>query len=304
MAIDPNLVKLAETKAGDPPVLEGSTPAERLAAAQADARAILLKYVDNLDDYDLNAARANIEEVESWCNGHNDELQTSMKAGNDLPSALQLSLGSAKAQSFILSLYSVAVNNAAVHLTGSGQRAVEQQLVIDGTQVTATLMNRDLASRFNAFQLIRRMEETGALAKIFRQPGATQGFGIAPVIVWAIVVVTVALFACVTYAVVSWKQIETNAKLIESICKGDKDPGGCLQKNKDLVKPQGLIEPIKIDLTPLVTVGAIGLGLWLAVKVYGAMPDKRSSRAVSRSPSRSGAPPALVAATANRRRRY
>lgn len=267
------LAMLSLDRAGIPD-FPGATVRDQLLAGRDAALAVLRKYVPTLG-FDIQAADDVLRGIEAWEERNSDTLAATLQDPNAaaLPEQIRLAFGSDKAQQFIIAVFT----RAAVGLGpwNSGRVAVE---VSRGQMpgVNDTWARTDAAYRLRVFGGIVRMEQTGCMQHFFVDPTATcgaSGFGVAPVIVWAIVVAVVLVAALVLLFVYSARRLDENNRLMRDMCEraqadGDKATvDKCIQATKDL-QAESIIPGLGDAVSSLGKIVGIGILAYVALK-YG-----------------------------------
>jgi len=213
---------------GDLPEFPGSSVPEKLYNGRDQAESILRKYVPNFQ-FDLETAKQTVRDIEAWSERNSDTLDSLMsQPGMDLPEAIKLELSSDKAQQFVIAGFTVAAFGLGPWGSGKIDEYAQSQESVSGTTINPTWALQDAQQRLDTFGLIVKMENEGDLQKIFQGGTGTGAFGIAPVIIWAVVVATVALAAVVFLYLYFNKKLELNNKIMSDICakaqqEGDKE---------------------------------------------------------------------------------
>jgi hypothetical protein len=265
-----DLALLSVDRAGLPD-FPGATVRDQLLNARDQALAVLQKYVPNLA-YDPDAANTVLAQVEAWEERNQATLQAALQdpTMTQLPEQVRLVFGNAEAQQFILAVFSRAAEGLGPW--DSGRIAVE---VTNGQMpgVNDTWARTDAAYRLRVFGGIVQMDKTGCMQHFFVDPNiacATSGFGIAPVLIWAIVVVVVALAAILMMYVYSARRLDENNALMRDMCaraQADGDQAtvaACIQATKELQAEN----PLSDAVTAVAKVGAI-LGVAYILVRYG-----------------------------------
>jgi len=272
---------------GGLPQFPGATPAEKLALGRATARASLLKYVPELR---LNQAEARdvMSQVNAWVERNKGALEQAMASPeSNLPRWLVLNMGSSEhVQQWVIANYATASMGM-----GPWQSGKIDQLVADpASNISPNWAAVDAESRLQAFGLIVKMDSDGDLDYIFRgPPGAAQaGLGVAPVIVWAVVVAVVALAAVIcTYFFLS-KRLQQNNQLMRDICIKAQQEGDratiekCLEATRDiqLVDPLSKITGEIGKIALILGTGYIGFRFvipWLLERAAGSTKKKAAA---------------------------
>jgi len=213
---------------GDLPSFPGASVPEKLYNGRDQAESILRKYVPNFQ-FDLETAKQTVRDIEAWAERNQDTLDSLMsQPGMDLPEAIKLELSSDKAQQFVIAGFTVAAFGLGPWGSGKIDSYAQAQESVSGTTINPTWALADAQQRLDTFGLIVKMENEGDLQKIFQGGTGTGAFGIAPVIIWAVVVATVALAAVVFLYLYFNKKLELNNKVMSDICakaqqEGDKE---------------------------------------------------------------------------------
>lgn len=278
-----DLATLSLARAGLPS-FQGANVAEQLLTGRDQALAALRQYVPDLT-FDPAGAQSVLSQVSAWEERNRDTLATVLAdpSVEALPGAVQLTFGSDKAQQYIIAVFTQAA--AGLGPWSSGRVASE---VNAGQIIQSMWAKEDAQARLNVFGSIVKMEQDGYLAQLFQPPATgTQGFGIAPVIVWAIAVTVVALAAVILMQLYAAKKLEANNKTMTDLCKKAQADGdtatvaACIQATADLQK--GSIFPgLDALVTNLWKVVAIAAVAYVAIKwalpALQAHGERRSSR--------------------------
>jgi hypothetical protein len=218
---------LARLRAEGLPQFTGVTVPDQLQNGRDQARAVLLKYVPALK-FDLIEARDVMSHVDAWVERNQEDLAAVMGAPEkNLPQWLQTQLGnSQQVQQWVIANFTVAAAGMGPWMSGRVASMVSRG------EATQDWADQDAAARLDAFAMIMKMDADGDLALIFRGPEAVSGFGVAPVIIWAIVVAVVALAAVVaTYFFIA-RRLELNNALMRDICAKAQADGDTATVNK------------------------------------------------------------------------
>lgn len=219
------------------PEFVGASVSEKLATGRAAARNSLIKYVPELT-LDVAAARDVMSEVNAWVDRNQNELSSAMESTETkLPRWLFLNMGnSERVQQWVIANYTVAVSGM-----GPWQSGKIDQLVADpASDVSEEWAATDARSRLDAFAMIVKMDNDGDLEYIFRGSSATGAFGVAPVVVWAVVVAVVAFAAVVVSYYYLSRRLELNNALMADICRKAQQEGDkatiakCIEATKEI----------------------------------------------------------------------
>lgn len=261
--IDPSLLYAATRRAGSPAVLPGAPLLERLAAAQEQAQAVLLRYVSNPFDYDEGEASLALDTIRFWANSNSAALTRALSSDVDeLPESLQLEVGVGAMRSLVLSTFAHATAGVPIHVSGELMREAVAGQYVDDVKLTVSFVNDDANTRLDAFLSILRMEETGGLAKLFAaQP--VNGLGVGPGVILAWLVGAAVVIGVILFMANQSHALELNAKLVERCLTDpniDKDTRQeCLKRLAANMRPQGP----EMDFGPLIWVVAIASGIWI-----------------------------------------
>jgi hypothetical protein len=218
-----DLAQLSLQRAGLPS-FPGATVPDQLTNARDAALAVLQKYVPKLV-FDPVAAKATLDQISVWEERNNTSLSQVLSNPNveALPSQIQLVFGSDKAQQFIIAVFT----EAAVGLGPWKSGAVAREAA-SGQIIQPRWAEEDAQTRLQVFGGIVKMDQDGYLAKLFvPPPGGGQAFalGIAPLVVWAVVVTVVALAGLFLLYLYSAKRLDQNNKLMRDICDNAQKSG-------------------------------------------------------------------------------
>jgi hypothetical protein len=262
-----DLATLSMARAGLPS-FPGSNLAEQLIAGRDQALAALRQYVPNLA-FDPAGAQAVLNQVSAWEERNRNDLSAVLAdpSVEALPGAVQISFGSDKAQQYVIAVFTQAA--AGLGPWSSGRVASE---VNSGQIIQSMWAKEDAQARLNVFGSIVKMQTDGYLRQLFQPPGSgTQGFGIAPVIVWAIAITVVALAAVILMQLYAAKKLEANNKTMTDLCKKAQADGDtatvseCIKAAADL--QQGSIFPgLEGVISNLWKVGAVALVGYIMIK--------------------------------------
>jgi len=246
---------------GDLPSFSGNSVPEKLYTGRDQAEKILRKYVPDFQ-FDIESAKQTVRDIDAWSTRNEDKLDELMQSpGMDLPEAIKLELSSDKAQQFIIAGFTVAAYGLGPWGSGKVDQYASNQELVGDTRINSTWALQDAQQRLDTFALIVKMENEGDLGKIFRGNG-TGAFGAAPVIIWAVVVATVALAAVVCLYLYFNKKLELNNKIMSDICakaqqEGDKETiSKCLEAAERL--QQSPIEGTLATIGKVLVIVALG----------------------------------------------
>ncbi len=265
---------------GDLPDFPGSSVPEKLYNGRDQAEKILRKYVPNFQ-FDLETARQTVRDIDAWSQRNQDTLDSLMsQPGMDLPEAIKLELSSDKAQQFIIAGFTVAAFGLGPWGSGKIDSYAQAQESISGTTINNTWALQDAQQRLDTFALIVKMENEGDLQNIFQGGSGTGAFGVAPVIIWAVVVATVALAAVVFLYLYFNKKLELNNKIMADICARAQQEGDKETTQKCLEAAERLQEsPIEGGLATLGKVAVIlAVGFVLFKYALPALSGKQHGR--------------------------
>jgi len=267
------LAMLSVDRAGLPD-FPGATVSEQLLAGRNAALAVLRKYVPTLS-FDVTAADEVLRAIEAWEERNSAALSSTLQnpSAAALPEQIRLAFGSDKAQQFIIAVFT----RAAVGLGPwtSGRVSAEVSLgQMPG--VSDTWARTDAAYRLRVFGGIVRMEQTGCMQHFFVDPSVkcgASGLGVAPLLVWAVVVAVVLVAALVLMFIYSARRLDENNRLMRTICEraqadGDKATvAQCVQATKDL-QAESMIPGLGEAISSLGKLVGVGLLAYAALK-YG-----------------------------------
>jgi len=267
------LAMLSVDRAGLPD-FPGATVAEQLLAGRDAALAVLRKYVPTLS-FDVAAADDVLRGIEAWEERNSTALAATLQdpSAAALPEQIRIAFGSDKAQQFIVAVFTRAA--AGMGPWTSGRVATE---VTRGQMpgVSDTWARTDAAYRLRVFGGIVRMEQTGCMQHFFVDPSATcaaSGLGVAPVIVWAIVVAVVLVAALVLMFIYSARRLDENNRLMRDMCERAQAEGDkavvdkCVQATKDL-QAESMIPGLGDAISSLGKIVGVGVLAYVALK-YG-----------------------------------
>lgn len=257
------------------PSFPGATLPEQLLNGRNAALAVLQKYIPDLK-FSYSEAKQAAREVDIWETRNETTLEELMlKTGAEsLPEAVQFQFGSDKARAFVLYGYTEAARGLGPWL--SGAVALE---AAGGNKLNARWAEEDGAARLAVFASIVKLEQDGYLKAIFVPPSTGLGFiqigAVAgATLVWALVVVAVAVAAIIVGYLYLSKTVEINNRLLSDLCKDAQLKGD--QKTLDMCveTAAGLQEVPNISRNiaiAVVVLGAIYIAAtqgpkWLAVK--------------------------------------
>lgn len=232
------------------PHFAGNTNVERLIAAEAAARASLLKYVSKVE-IDPDQAALVMSMIGAWTERRRPELEAAMRdPATSLPGWLQQNIGTnLQVQQWVLANYANAAYGMGPWVAGK----------IDARNIPAWA-DLDAQTRINIFGMIVKMDQDGELKQIF----VGEAHGIAPVIVWAVVVAVVALAAVCAYSYLEGKRIEVNNNLMRDICveaqkSGDKATVElCVKATRDIQVQTDAVGNFASQVRTLVGVALLG----------------------------------------------
>ncbi len=277
-----DLATLSLARAGLP-TFEGTTVADQLLAGRDAALAALRKYVPALS-FDPAAAQAVLSQVSVWEERNRGQLNRVLSdpSASALPEALQIAFGSDKAQQFVVAVFTQAATGLGPW--ASGAVGTEVQL---GTTIQQRWADEDAMARLNVFGSIVKMDTDGYLTQLFTPVTAVQGFGIAPVIVWAVVVAVVGLATVILLQMYAAKRLEANNKLMGDLCKKAQASGDtatvqqCVKATEGL--QQGSIFPGIDELVKgIVKVGLIAVVAYIGIKFLLPALQQRMERGSQR----------------------
>ena len=278
-----DLATLSLARAGLPSFPGASLP-EQLLAGRDQALAALRQYVPTLA-FDPAGAQAVLNQVSAWEERNRDALASVLAdpSSEALPSAVQLSFGSDVAQQFVIACFTQAAQGLGPWTSGRVDR--EQSV---GTTIQSAWAREDAQTRLNVFGSIVKMDQDGYLAQLFQPPGSgTQGFGIAPVIVWAVVVGVVALATVLLLTFYAAKKLDANNKTMTDLCKKAQSDGdaatvkACIDATADLQKGSIFpgIDAFVTNLWKVVAIAAVAyVGIKWGLPALQAHSERRSAR--------------------------
>lgn len=267
------LAMLSVDRAGLPD-FPGATVSEQLLSGRDAALAVLRKYVPTLS-FDVAAADDVLRGIEAWEERNSALLASTLQdpSASALPEQIRLAFGSDKAQQFIIAVFTRAA--AGLGPWNSGRVATEVALgQMPG--INDTWARTDAAYRLRVFGGIVRMEQTGCMQHFFVDPSATcaaSGFGVAPVIVWAIVVAVVLVAALVLMFIYSARRLDENNRLMRTMCERAQAAGDqatvaqCVQATKDL-QAESMIPGLGEAISSFGKILGVGVLAYVALK-YG-----------------------------------
>lgn len=238
----------------------------QLVAGRDQALLVLRKYVPNFS-FDEHAADLQMRDIEAWAERNDAQLSDALSSGKDsLPPSVWLSMGSQRAQSFVLSSFTQAAAGLGPWTSGLVAKYAAERKIINEDWA-----RNDANQRLEMFALILKMERDGSLASVFVAPASDAALGAAPVVpVWVIVVAIVTIAASVIVAVVSWRRIGLNNKTMREFCQRAYDDGNdevvshCIEAMRDLQ-----ISPLERAAATLTTrVGTVAIG---GAAIYAAL---------------------------------
>lgn len=254
------------------PAFPGATLPDQLAAGRAAAEAILQKYVPGFS-YDQSKADATLAKIGVWEERNQKDLEAVLANPNaeKLPQAICLAFGSDMAQQFILAGFTRAAIGIGPWQSGSVAAAA-----LEGKLIQPRWAQEDAAYRLQVFGSIVKMEQDGYLKHLFVPPADAASkdvqcgvsgfgaFGLAPVVVWAVAFVVVAVVAVLLLYFYSSVRLKENNRLMVDLCKDAEAKGDaatvqkCIEASANLQK-----EPMIPGLSEL------GKGLAQAALVIG-----------------------------------
>lgn len=272
-----SLAELAQARLSlNLPVFAGSTLAEQLVNGRNAALTALRKYVPDFT-FDIGAADAAMRSIDAWAERNNDALSQAMQqSGNDLVEEIRLELGSDRAQAFLLASFTSAAWGLGPWHAGE----IDRIATTPGSALGPVWAAQDAEQRLQVFGSIVRMDEDGRLAQVFVPPSSVSGgLGVAPIIIWALVIGTVALAAVVIYFVVADRRIQANNAIMRDLCLEAQKRGdtavvnSCIEATRDLQTMP--LEGLSSNLLKLALVlGLVYVGVrwglpWLTKKSRG-----------------------------------
>jgi hypothetical protein len=281
-----DLATLSMARAGLP-TFPGSTVAEQLLNGRDAALAVLRTYVPALA-FDPGAAQSVLSQVSVWEERNRDALgqvlgDPSVEA---LPQALQLALGSDKAQQFVIAVFTQAATGLGPWASGT----IGAEVAL-GTTIQKRWADEDALARLNVFGSIVKMDQDGYLAQLFQPPGqATQGFGMGPLVAlaWVVVVGVVALATVLLLQLYAAKKLEANNKLMGDLCKKAQASGDaatvaeCIKATENL--QQGSIFPGVDELVKgIIKIGLVATLAYVGIKLLLPVLQQRLERGAERS---------------------
>jgi hypothetical protein len=218
-----DLAQLSLQRAGLP-TFPGATVPEQLISGRMAAQAVLQKYVPQFV-FDPVAAKSTLDQIGVWEERNRATLSQVLAdpSVEALPSQIQLTFGSDKAQQFILAVFTQAAVGMGPWVSGAVAREAAA-----GTTIQPRWADEDGQARLQVFGGIVKMEQDGYLAKLFVPPATgNQAFalGIAPLFVWAIVVTVVAMAGVLLLYFENAKRLDQNNKLMRDICENAQKQG-------------------------------------------------------------------------------
>jgi hypothetical protein len=218
-----DLAQLSLQRAGLP-TFPGATVPEQLIAGRIAAQAVLQKYVPQFV-FDPVAAKSTLDQISVWEERNSAALSQVLAdpSAEALPSQIQLTFGSDKAQQFILAVFTEAAVGLGPWVSGAVAREAAA-----GTIIQPRWADEDAQARLQVFGGIVKMDQDGYLAKLFVPPatgGQAFALGIAPLFVWAIVVTVVAVAGLLLLYVENAKRLDQNNKLMGDICTNAQKQG-------------------------------------------------------------------------------
>lgn len=257
----------------DLPVFPGATLPEQLINGRNAALAALREYRPNLA-FDVAQARENFAQVDAWMERNSGDLKATLEDPRveTLPERVKTAFNSDTAQNFVIAGFTIAAEGLGPWTSG----AVAANL-------SESFARSDASDRLAVFGSVVKMKQSGYLDRLFR-PQATSGFGLAPVVVWAIAVTTVLLASLLLTYLYRCKQLEMNNRTMRDLCEkaqasGDqKTVADCVAATKDLQVGDDMFGVASIGKA--IVVGAVLLGgLYLAATL---LPEMLAKRATSR----------------------
>lgn len=235
----PSLAQLSEQRIGSgvasvmSEFAPGAPLPARLRAGRDAALAVLQRYRPDFR-FDVNAADAAMRDIDAWSERNEAGLSAAMLAPlEQLPTQLQLQMGSERAQSFILSSFTQAASGLGPWQSGAVAREAQR-----GDLINERWARADAADRLETFALIVKMDRDGNLAPVFSPPEGAGGLGAVPA--WLIVVALVVVAAAVVVLVLGWRRISLNNRLMRDICERAQAEGDtetikqCIEATKGL----------------------------------------------------------------------
>lgn len=223
---------------GQLPVFPGATLAEQLQSGRAQAEASLRKYAPDFR-FDIDEARDVMSQVDAWVTRNEDSLSQAMTSPEQkLPAWLVVNLGNAQlVQQWVIANFTVAAAGLGPWISGRLGQAVADP----ASTISPAWAEEDGQSRLQSFAMLVKMDRDGELAYIFQGPqSAVQGLGVAPMVIWAIVVAFVAFAAVVVTYFYLDKRLALNNKTMNDLCLKAQEEGDratvekCIEATKDL----------------------------------------------------------------------
>jgi len=255
----------------DLPAFPGATLPEQLVNGRNAALAALRAYRPNLA-FDVAAARQSFDQVDAWMERNSADLKATFEDPHveALPERVKTAFDAVTTQNFVIAGFTIAAEGLGPWTSGAVAANVSESFARD-----------DAAQRLAVFGSVVRMKENGYLDRLFR-PQPTSGFGVAPVVVWAIAVTTVLLAALMLTYLYRSKQLEANNRLMRDLCEKAQAAGdqktvlACLDATKDLQTGDDLFGLASIGRT--LAIGAVILGgLYIAATLLPEVLAKRAS---------------------------
>jgi hypothetical protein len=276
------------------PSFPGATLPERLLAGRLAAETILKQYVPQLS-YDQAEADQVLAKIGVWQERNQTQLESVFMDPNaaKLPQQICLAFGADVARQFILAGFTRAAIGIGPWL--SGRVAAE---AASGTRIQPRWAEEDAEMRLQMFGAIVKMEQDGYLRHLFIPPadlatkqeecgvsglGGGDGFGVAPVVVWAIALVVVAVVALFLLYYYSANRLRDNNRLMADLCQkaqeqGDKETvAQCIAASADLQKESpipGLAELGK----GLGTAAVVAAVVYIGLKMVPGLLESRARR--------------------------
>lgn len=251
---------------------------------RVEADAVLAAYEDvraRLSEFDasprLNSAKAweAMKEMSAWANDNGASIAAFAKANPDAPApeALVAKLPADKAQQFVvLSLFDAGYG---LELYRNGR---VEELLAEGTWDVG-MVQRDLAGRRAALQMLTAMHEDGTIGRIFAA-GSYAGLGLDPITIAAIVVVACFFIGTAGYLIYRYLEGQTESKArwerIDAECKDAKEKKDAKRQEtclKILAEQPKHVDPmetaVKYGAIALVTVFFLQFTLPKVIAMWG-----------------------------------
>ena len=221
------------------PTFDGASLPDKLVNGRNAALVALKKYVPNLN-YDPDGAAAIMRQVQVWEERNRADLEKAAQSTSTLlPPTLQLTFGSDKAQQFIVAMFTVAAQGLGPWTSGAVSKEAQA-----GTKIQDSWARDDADARLQVFGGIVKMDQDGSLASLFSPPSSAvsglMGFGIAPVLVWAVVVAVIGMAMVITCYLYAAKRLVANNKIMSDLCASASKSGDantvqeCVKASADL----------------------------------------------------------------------